>query len=36
MEFTMYIDAWDYMGIPYDLNVIEQFDNIKIDKLGIK
>lgn len=35
-QVTMYIDAWDYIDEPYDLNVIEQFDNIKIDKFGIK
>ena len=35
-DVIMYVDAWDYMGVPYDLGAIEQFDNIKIDRFGIK
>ena len=34
-EVVMYPDAWDYSGIPYDMSVIEEIKNIKIENLGL-
>ena len=34
-DVIMYVDAWDYMGIPYDLERVKEYDNIKIEKFGL-
>lgn len=32
-EFIVYLDAWDYFGEPYDLDIIKSMDNVKIETI---
>ena len=35
-DIVMFIDAWDYMGVPYDIDAIKQCDNIRIEEFGLR
>lgn len=35
-DIVMFIDAWNYMGVPYDIDAIKQCDNIRIEEFGLR